>query len=122
MSAVRNVESSKAPRLGSVGGARKLFQHGRMVVLAAKGSLTRSTLYRSPTVREKLLCKEISEVIGHFVDGDIQFASLRLAKRFGGVEAVLTASEGELLSVISDEPRLVRALKRSRYFSALRVA
>ncbi len=90
--------------------------------MAAKGSLAKNPLYRSLSSRERQLCSEAADMIAHFVDGDVEFAALRLAKRFGSVEAILGATETELLAAVPDEPRLTRALARSRYFSALRLA
>lgn len=122
IAALRANDVSKAPLSGSARGARKLFQNGRSAVIMAKGTFARHPLFRTPSVRERELSEEVGGLIEGFVDGNAKFAALRLAKRFGGIEFVLAASEAELASVIPDEPRLVRALSRSRYFSAFRAA
>jgi hypothetical protein len=99
--------------------ARRLVTFGRMVVFATSKSLQDKTNFQMPTGRQVDLCEDLAETIAPFVEGQADFIAMRLITAFRSIDAVLAANARELAAIVPDEPRLVRALTTSRYFSAL---
>lgn len=101
--------------------ASRLWLYGQLVSMTTRRKL-RGGSFIVFTPSKADLCLELAEVIRPFTESDARFASLRLVARFGTLDGVLSAGEKDLIAIVPDEPRLVRALTRSRYFAALRVA
>lgn len=119
--ALKNFNNDKSPKFRVQSVANRLWLYGQLVSLSTRRTL-RGGGFMVVTPAKAGLVIELADVIQPFTEKNIRFVALRLIAAFGSLDAVLAASEERLVAIVPDEPRLVRALTRSRYFSALRVA